>query len=135
MCIRDRDYVLVGYSFDNPMEKPDAALTWLEFDRDSAKINSKALSRFTGLKSLSAAGYLSAGDVKGLDLARLSCYGKSPGEVAAIFEDPGQLKELRISAGLESLDGLGALNGVEKLTLKGSDLTDIKALAGMKGVK
>lgn len=107
------DYVLVGYSFDNPMEKPDAALTWLEFDRDSAKINSKALSRFTGLKSLSAAGYLSAGDVKGLDLARLSCYGKSPGEVAAIFEDPGQLKELRISAGLESLDGLGALNGVE----------------------
>lgn len=129
------DYVLVGYSFDNPMEKPDAALTWLEFDRDSAKINSKALSRFTGLKSLSAAGYLSAGDVKGLDLARLSCYGKSPGEVAAIFEDSGQLKELRISAGLESLDGLGALNGVEKLTLKGSDLTDIKALAGMKGVK
>lgn len=129
------DHIMVGYSFDDPMEKPEAALTWLEFDRDSAKINSKVLSRFTGLKSLSAAGYLSAGDIKGLDLKRLSCYGKSPGEVAALFEDPGQLKELRISAGLESLDGLGALTGVEKLALKGSDLTDIKPLAAMKGVK
>lgn len=129
------DYIMVGYSFDNPIENPDAALTWLEFDRDSADLGRNVLSRFTGLKVLGTAGYVSSADLKGLKLERLSCYAKSPGELAAVFEDPGQLKELAISAGLESLDGLGEFSGLESLTIGGSKLTDIKALANMKGLK
>lgn len=129
------DYVLAGYSFENPMENPDAVLTWLEFDRDKADLNMKALTRFTQLKSLGVAGYVSAGDMEGLKLERLSCYGKSPADVASAFEDPGRLKELRIRAGLKDLEGLAAFTGLEKLTIGGSDLTDIRALANLKGIK
>lgn len=129
------DHILAGYSFEDPMEDQDADLTWLEFDRDKTKIDMKALSRFTGLKALSVAGYVSAGDIKGLKLERISCYGKSMQEMAAAFEDPGQLKDLRVSAGLKDLEGVGVFTGLERLTVRGSDLTDIKALAGMKGLK
>ena len=127
------DYVLVGFSFDNPMEA-GRTLTWLEFDRDSAKIPTVRLCPgLPGLNS-SAAGYLSAGMLRGGP--RLSCYGKNPpGGGSAIFDVSGQLKELRISGTCESLDGLGALTGVEKLTHSCSDLTDIKALGRHEGVK
>lgn len=129
------DSVMAGYSFENPRENPEASLTWLEFDRNKTDIDMEALSRFTGLKVLSAAGYVSSGNIKGLNLESLSCYGKTLGEVAAAFEDPGQLKELRVSSGLENLEGLGVFTGLEHLTAGGSSLTDIKALANMKGIK
>lgn len=129
------DSVMAGYSFENPRENPDASLTWLEFDRSKTDIDMEALSRFTGLKVLSAAGYVYSGNIKGMNLESLSCYGKTLGEVAAAFEDPGQLKELRVRSGLENLEGLGVFTGLERLSVGGSDLTDIKAMANMKGIK
>lgn len=129
------DSVLAGYSFENPRQNPDASLIWLEFDRDKTDINMKALSRFNGLKVLSVAGYVSPGNLDGLELESLGCYGKTPAEVAAVIENPGQLKELRIKAGLENLEGLSEFGGLEHLSIGGSKLQDIKALAAMKGLK
>lgn len=129
------DSIMVGYSFSNPDEDAEGELTWMEFPRDKAEVNMKVLSRFTGLKALKVAGYLSAGDIKGLKLNSLGCYAKAPGDLKPLFEDPGSLKELGINAGLKSLEGIGDFTGLERLTLDCYDLTDIKPLVNMKGLK
>lgn len=129
------DSVMVGYSFDNPYESEDAELTWLEYPRDSVDLKMGELSKFKGLKKLDVANYMSADSLKGLDLVGLSCYSKTPGELAALMEDPGQIQEINFKAGLESLDGLSEFTGIDTLTIGGMHLTDIKDLANLKQVK
>lgn len=129
------DYIMVGYSFDDPGEDPQAFLTWLEFPRDNADLNMKALTRFHGLKALNVANYLNPQEIEGLELESLGCYSETPAEVAAGLENPGGLKSLSITGGLRSLEGLGEFSGLERLEVGGSYLTDIKPLANMKSLK
>lgn len=129
------DFTRVGYSFDNPFTNSDAALTWVEFPRDDAKVEMKELSLFSGLKFLEIPQYISNSNIQGLKLEGITCYSKTPGALAGCFENPGDLKEVNIQAGMESLDGIEQFKGVERLSIGGSDLKDISALAGLKQLK
>lgn len=126
--------VMIGYSMDNPFENQEAELSWLSFDRDKAKVETASLRNFTGLVKLQAS-YLSKDDLKGLHLQGVSCYAESPELVAAVMEHPEELKELEISAGLSSLNGLEAFTSLEKLTVDCYNLTEIRDLANAKSVK
>lgn len=126
--------VLVGYSMENPYENPEAELTWFAFDRDTAEVEMESLQNFTGLVKVQAS-YLSENDLKGLHLQGISCYAKSPGLVADVMEHPEELKELEITAGLDSLEGLEKFTSLERLSLDCYDLTEIRELANAKTVK
>lgn len=129
------DSIDVGYSFENPSETESASLHWISLPRDTTNEEFKQLSRFSGLKKLNVSGYLSADDIKGLSLESLGCYAKSPSELAAALETPEALKDINFKAGLENLDGLNLFTNLERLTLDGGHLTDIKELVNMKGIK
>lgn len=125
----------VGYSYDDPYTSEDAELTWVPLSRDAAKQDTSQLARFTGLKKLDLSGSVSPGDLRGLPIQGISCYSDSPAELAELLGDEAaQLKEVNITAGLESLDGLAQLPGVEKLSLYCGHLTDISMLANAKQV-
>lgn len=125
----------IDYSREDPQENPDLALESLYFDRSSADLKFESLRCFTGLKVLSASTYMKEGALSGLHLESLSCYAESPKALAAAFDDPGELKELAITAGLDSLEGLELFTGLERLTIDGYDLTELRELAGAKSVQ
>lgn len=129
------DAIQLGYSLENPYEDTGAELEWLSFPRDDTDIDFMQLPRFTGLKKLNVAGYLPAEALKGLNLEGLGCYAGAPSEIAGLSDEGTTLKELIIGAGLENLSGLNRFQNVEKLTVEGSHLSDIKDLVNMKSLK
>lgn len=130
------DDTKIGYSFDNPVQTDSASLTWLTFPKDNGRADPQQLGLFTGLKALDWNGSLPASLFEKLSLESLECYSDTPAELAeAMGDKAGQLKELNLKGGVETLDGLSQFSGLEDLTLSGSELTDIKDLAGMKNLK
>lgn len=125
----------LGYSFENPYENENAVLTWMSFPRDQIAEEFEQLSRFKGLKKLDIANHLTAENLKGLNLEGLGCYGKSPDELSALVDKPGELKEVITKAGLENLGGLNQFENLERLTVNASDLTDLKELVNLKTLK
>lgn len=125
----------VGYSYDDPYTSDTASLTWVPLSRDAAKLDTSQLARFTGLKKLDLSGSISSGDLSGLPIQGISCYSDSPAELAERLGDAAaQLKEVNITASLESLDGITAFTGAEKMSIYGGHLTDITMLANLKNV-
>lgn len=125
----------VGYSYDDPYASDTASLTWVPLSRDAAKLDTSQLARFTGLKKLDLSGSISSGDLSGLPIQGISCYSDSPAELAERLGDAAaQLKEVNITASLESLDGITAFTGAEKMSIYGGHLTDITMLANLKNV-
>lgn len=127
--------ICVDYSMENPMENPEAEMESAYFDRSGADMDFKALERFSGLVKLDVMNYLPNESLKGLNLESLSCYAESPKALHEAFGSSESLKELEISAGMESLEGLELFPSVETLVVDGYHLTDIKELAAAKNVK
>ena len=128
------DAIWVGYSFEMADGANKDLLEWVSFPRDAAVQDFKVLSNFTGLKKLEVAGYLSAEAVEGLQLESLTCYARSPMEIARIM-DTSTLKELNISGGLESLEGISQFENLEKLSVYCYELKDIKELVNQTRLK
>lgn len=127
--------ICVDYSTENPLENPDAAFDSVYFDRSGADMDFDALAKFTGLVKLDVRNYLPDGCLNGLHLESLSCYAESPEALTGAFETTDGLKELEISAGLETLDGLELFPSLERLTLDAYEVTDIEELAAAKNIK
>lgn len=125
----------IGYSFEDPYTEDDAALTWLEFPRDTLDEELGQLPRFTGLKKLYIANYLSPKQLKGLQLVGLGCYIKNPVELLELVEQPENIRELMIEAGLEQLNGFDSFKNLEKLTISGSHLDDLAELVKLKTLR
>ncbi len=125
----------VGYSYDDPYAIEDAELTWVPLSRDAAKQDTSQLARFTGLKKLDLSSSIHPGDLQGLPIQGISCYSDSPAELAEILGDEAaQIREIYITASLESLEGLSSFPKLEKLSLYCGHLTDISMLANLKNV-
>lgn len=129
------DTIQIGYSFDNPYETDSASLQWVFLPREGAGEEFDQLKRFTGLKKLNIPGYVSPEVLKSLPLEGLGCYAKSPSELTEAVENPGAFKEVLFQTGIKNLEGLSLFTNLEKLTINGSELTDIKDLANMKSLK
>lgn len=129
----DWDYFLIGYSFSNPLEE-DAELTWLSFSRDMPT-GKECLSRFTGLKKLNTEQPLDKKHIASLNLNSIGCYASSPAEIAGLFADPSQLKEIRMNGGVDSLEGLEQFPNLETLYIDGYNLTDFGPLVNLSSLK
>lgn len=127
--------ICVDYSRENPAENPEAEVESVYFDRSGADMDFKALRHFSGLQKLEVMNYLPDGSLEGLNLESLSCYAKSPESLHEVLGSCETLKELEISAGIESLDGLELFPSVETLAVDGYHLTDISELAAAKNLK
>lgn len=127
-----KDIVKVGYSFENPYEKQDAKLNYLEFARSEVVLDYSVLTNFSGLKKLELDGTLPKGALKGLSLIGLSCKADNLQELAESLDTPEQLRELAISYGIETLAGLQKFSGLQILNLaNGRNLTELKELASL----
>lgn len=129
------DTLEAGYSFENPLENEDAALTWVEIPRDG-EWGMGSLSRFHGLKSLNVrSGNVRKSDLEGLTLESFGGYFASPALLAEVLGQTDGLKEIRLNGSVESLDGLDAFPDLESLSVYGSDLTEIKEVVAVKNLK
>ncbi|MBT9778980.1 leucine-rich repeat domain-containing protein [Clostridium sp. MCC353] len=129
------DEIRIGYSFDNPYEKEGTEPIWITFPRNDKKVAPSQLAAFTGLKVLKIRGYISKTDIAGLELEGLGCYGKNLTEIASKLDDPGALKELEVSGGIESLEGIDSFVNLEGISLYGGHLMDLTELVKLKNLK
>lgn len=129
-----QEAIVIGYSFELLEGSKQDTLEWIYFPGDTAIQEFKELSRFTGLKKLEIAGYLSPESVEGLHLESLTCYARLPMEIAEMI-DTTSLKELNISGGMESLEGISKFENLEKLSLVCGEIEDIKELVNQKRLK
>lgn len=129
------DSVMLGYSMEEPLPASETEWNWIAFNRDTAKLDMKALSRLNGLVKLELPNSTNSKELKGLHLVSLTCRGKNFRELAACLSYPEELKELSVLSGLESLDGLEQFTGLERLAFAGSDLKDIKELVTATNLK
>lgn len=130
------DFREVGYSFDDPLENPDAELTWVEFPRDDYRdADLSCLPAFSGLKRIETSQTILPEYTKGLTLTGIGGYYDSLETVAAIVEDPSQLRYISVTSDPISLAGLDQLTGLETLILDGNHLEEEKNLVNAKSLK
>lgn len=128
----DFDYSYIGYSFEDPLENPDAEIRWLSFSDDlDLERGYEGLRALKGLKKLDTNQYLSGCDLRGLELESLSASFSTLEEAAAAVDDPSLLKELGIKYGVESLEGLDLFPNVEKLSIDAGSLSDVDEVIAM----
>ena len=130
----DMDNCYLGYSFENPMENPDAELEWLTFPYRTST-GYENLYKFTGLKRLDTVNRLSSCNLEGLQLEGVTAYFDSFEEEAAALSDPGTIRELVVKGSIEQLDGIEAFSNVEVLSLYAGELGDVDALAALKQLR
>ena len=128
------DEVEIGYSYDSP-ESEEAQLSRLVLTREETGSDLDSLPMFTGLKKLEVPSGLSSEELAGLQLESLTCYEKSLNGIAGALDHPELLKELTITGGLESLDGLELFSNLTALSIRSSDVSDISNLASLKNLK
>lgn len=126
----DTENCYLGYSFENPMENPDAELEWLTFPYRTST-GYENLYKFTGLKRLDTVNRLSSCNLEGLQLEGVTAYFDSFEEEAAALSDPGTIRELVVKGSIEQLDGIEAFSNVEVLSLYAGELGDVDALAAL----
>lgn len=131
---RSFDNMMIGYSFDNPLENDDAALTWVTCNEDEVWGN-EGLVRFCGLKKLEGVSGWELSSLGEIELESVGGYFDSPAEAAELIGNPETIKELLITGGLESLEGLELFPNLERLAIEGSDLTEIKEVVSVKNLK
>ena len=88
-----------------------------------------------GLKKLSVEQNIEKEDIEGLLLESIGGYFDSPAEVAEAVEDAGLLKEICFHSGVETLDGLENFPALEMLYIDYCELSDLKPLVQIPGLK
>ena len=134
----DFDYIYIGYSFEDPLEDPDAEIEWLVYpdDIDTRYENGyEGLSALKGLKRLDTRKSLAECNLRGLKLESLSASIYSLEDAAAAVDDPSSIRELGIDGSIESLQGLNLFPNVEKLSVYASSLSDISEVTAMPNLK
>ncbi|MFG6367578.1 MAG: leucine-rich repeat domain-containing protein [Lachnospiraceae bacterium] len=130
----DIDYRYIGYSFDNPIEKPDAELNWFTFPAHSES-GYAGLYRLQGLKRLDTKESLSQCNLQGVQLESLSAPIKSLEDAAQELEDTSGIRQLTIGGRIESLQGLELFPNIEQLVVNASALSDIDAAIVLKHLR
>ena len=130
----DMDNCYLGYSFENPMEHPDAELEWLTFPYRT-QTGYENLYRLTGLKRLDTNSRLSGCNLKSVPLEAVTAYFDSFEEEAAALENPSAIRALTVKGSIEQLDGIEIFSNVETLSLSAAELEDVDALAALKQLR
>lgn len=130
----DIDYRYIGYSFENPIENPDAVLNWLAFP-DHSESGYAGLYQFQGLKRLDTKESLSQCNLQGVSLESFSAPIQSLEEAAQEFESADKIKQLTINSRIENLQGLELFPNVEQLVLNAGALNDIDAVIVLQHLK
>ncbi len=130
----DLDNTYLGYSFENPLENPDAQLEWLTFPRGSDK-GYTSLYMFGGLKKLETGGSLSQCDLGGLPLESLSASYSALGDVVKALEDTATIRQLSIGSSVKNLEGLELFPNLESLTIDAGSLNDVNAVVALEQLK
>ncbi len=132
----DADNRWVGYSFDNPLENPDAELVWVQFPRDAYSDNAlDCLPVFTGLKMVGAGQTLQKKQVEGLSLQGISGYFDSLGQVAELVESPEAIRKIEISGKPVSLEGIELFPNLEALVIDSDKIEEERLLVNAGSVK
>lgn len=128
------DYKEVGYSFEDPMENPEAELTWLKFPRDT-RVELSCLPAFTELTSLGAGQSVQASDLEGLSLTRIRGYFDSMEAVASILENPEELRCLETIGSPFSIQGIEQFTSLESLLIDSDQIDEERLLVNAKSLK
>ncbi len=130
------DYRKLGYSFTDPWEDPEAELAWISFPRDEFyDVDLSCLPAFTGLKLLKTNGSVRAENLEGLSLMGIGGYFDSLEAVAALTEDPGELRLLSMRGDTVTLQGAEQFSNLEELELKCDKIEEPKMLVNIKSLK
>ncbi len=130
----DFENIYMGYSFDNPLENPDAELEWLTFPSGSDKGYS-SLYMLGGLKKLETRSSLSQCNLQGLSLESLSATFSTLEDAARALDDPSAIRQLSLGSSVKSLDGLDLFPNLESLTIDADDLSDVNAVVALGQLK
>lgn len=130
----DLDNTYLGYSFENPLENPDARLEWLTFPQGSDK-GYGSLYMFGGLKKLETGGSLSQCDLRGLSLESLSASFSNLEDAAEALESPDTIRQLTMGSSVKSLEGLELFPNLESLTIDAGSLGDVSAVVALDRLK
>lgn len=130
----DFDNAYMGYSFDNPLENPDAELKWLTFPARSDRGYS-GLYMFGGLKKLETSQSLSQCSLQGLSLESLSASFSTLEAAAQALDDPSTIRQLSLGSSVKGLDGLELFPNLESLTIDAGDMSDVNAVVALGQLK
>lgn len=130
----DFDNMYIGYSFENPLENPDAQLEWLTFPSGSDRGYS-GLYMFGGLKKLDIKGSLSQCDLQGLSLESLSASFSSLADAARALDDPATIRQLSLGSSVKSLERLDLFPNLESLTIDADDMSDVNEVVALGQLK
>ncbi len=125
----------IGLSLENPLDSPEAELSWYTFERDREGIAGQGLEALSGLKYLSIGEIVSGDVLKGMELEGLASYMQSPQEAAGLLEHPENLKELGLWGSDVSLEGLDAFPALEGLQIDSNEFSDTRPLVQAKNLK
>lgn len=125
-----------GYSFSDPWEDPEAALTWISFPKEEFyEVDLSCLPAFTGLKRLKTNTSIRAENLEGLSLQGISGYFDSLEAVAAVTGNPGELRQLTMRGDKLSLQGAEQFPKLEELNMNCDQIDDPKMLVNMKSLR
>lgn len=130
----DMDNCYMGYSFENPLENPDAKLEWLTFPARTPT-GYENLYRLTGLKRLDTNSRLSSCNLQGVPIESVTAYFDTFGKEAEALDHPASIRELTVKGSIEQLDGIEAFSNVERLSFNAGELSDVDALAALKNLR
>lgn len=130
----DFDNAYMGYSFDNPLENPDAELIWLTFPSRSDR-GYEGLYLLTGLKKLDTGEPLRECALQGLELESVSASYSTLADLAGALDDPASIRQLAISSSVKSLDGLELFPNLESLTINARNFADVDAVVALGQLK
>ncbi|MBD5551469.1 MAG: leucine-rich repeat domain-containing protein [Lachnospiraceae bacterium] len=134
----DFDYTYIGYSFDDPLENPDAEITWLTYPKGIGiryENGYERLNMLEGLKKFETINSISECNLEGLKLESLTASVSSPEAAAAAVDDPSLICELGIRNNIQSLEGIELFPNVEKLSVSASSLNDVSAVTAIAHLK
>lgn len=134
----DFESISIGYSFENPLENPDAELEWLTFPTEIGSRSDRGYSSLYmlgGLKKLETKQSIALCDLRGLSLESLGASFGTPEEAAAALDDPSTIRQLTVSSSIKSMDGLDLFPNLENLTIDASNLSDVNAVVALGQLK
>lgn len=131
---RDIDHTYIGYSFENPLENPDAELEWLTFP-SGTESGYSSLYLFKGLIKLDTKESLKQCGLQGLSLESLTIPYGTLEETAHVLDDPSTVCQLVISSRVESLKGLELFPNLESLTIDAGKLSDVDEVVALEQLK
>lgn len=103
---------------------------------ETLNCDTRGLSKFKGLQGLYLDnGILKDGDLEGMENILEVASVNTPEEFSSIIPHPDKIVSLGCYRTSSSLVGIDAFSGLEKLYLKSSELSDIRALSSLKNLK